>query len=340
MSKPFRKGLVVGSFSPFHLGHEALIECAYAHCEQVVIVGYNATEHPKHSRADREMWIKGRFPQAEVLVVDHTKLYDMRATNKLVPSWIPGEHDSREMHSTFVACVLLHVLGTTVDGVFTSDQDGFLLAQDLEYFFSRQLSSAPRLAVKHVGYDLERKNFPFTCAELRADVYKAKSHVSSNVYASLMPRLVIMGDERSGKTSLAKALASELDTAWVSEFRKDELAAKNGELRYEDMLKIAKTQVTSERVLARRFGNKMLICDTSPLFMRFYSTLKFGMAHRDVQRLSKREYDIHVLCRPLDGTTGMHEMLTGYYQEFGGNWLTVDGTVEERVHQVREFIGM
>lgn len=340
----FRKGLVAGKFSPLTFGHEALIEYAILHCEQVLILSYSAPEFPKCDRETRERWLNGRFSQQQVVVLDTT-------TAATAGYHMPENDDGADMHRQFCGDILVNHLGTTVDAVFTSEDYGDGFAAYLTKRFAEQLGTT--FEVKHILYDLERQRIPISATKVRGDILGTKSFVSSNVYASLMPKLQILGGESSGKTTLAKALAAELDTAWVSEYGRDVWEKREGDLRYEDMLHIAQTQVKSELILSRRFGNKLLVCDTSPLTTLFYSEQMFkGNAPAELVRLAKRPYDFTVICAPTipfeqDGTRRDAEFRQRghrwYIQQMlnsGTSYLAVSGSVEERVAQVRRYVGL
>lgn len=337
--KRFRKGLVAGKFSPLHLGHEALIEYAAAQCEQVIILSYANPEFTKCNRSERERWIKGRFPQLEVLVLDQAKLDELTQRANLGYHAIPRNDADKWEHRQFVAWVLVHLLGTTVDSLFTSEDYGDRLAAHISDYFQKTLAKAP--TVQHISYDKERRNFPISGTQVRADYIASQKLMSSNVFASLMPKLAILGGDGTGKTTLAKALAAELQTGWLSEFKRDESIRLDGDLRYEDILRIAKAQVKSELVLSRRFGNKMLVCDTTALSLLLYSYQTFREANYELHRLAERQYDYTVLCEPNadDLSVGQHEWYVHQLQLREMPYKVVTGSTEERVAQVREYVG-
>lgn len=349
MIKRFRKGLVVGKFSPLHFGHEALIEHAALHCDQVLILSYSNPEFPKCDRATRERWLKSRFSQFEVVVVDQKRLNELASPMGPVFWTIPHNDAGDTSHREFCSWLLTTVIGTSVDAVFSSETYGQGFADHLTKHFNQKLGT--KFKVEHVLFDLERTQVPTSGTQLRARTLAPKQYISSNVYASLMPRLVLLGGESSGKTTLAKALASELSTAWVSEYGREMWDKTNGDLRYEDMLHIATTQVKSEQVLARRFGNRLLVCDTSPLTTLFYCRHMFnGRVHHALRELANRQYDFTVVCAPTipfdqDGTregNGLREKQHQWYltqlMERGVKYIVVDGSVEERIAQVLEYV--
>lgn len=86
-------------------------------------------------------------------------------------------------------------------------------------------------------------------------------------------KIVLFGPESTGKTVLAKQLATHYNTLWVPEFSRlfaEEKAKKNKILTKADVLTIAKEQIALENTLTKQVDN-LLICDTNLLETKVYS---------------------------------------------------------------------
>jgi NadR type nicotinamide-nucleotide adenylyltransferase len=86
-------------------------------------------------------------------------------------------------------------------------------------------------------------------------------------------KVVLFGPESTGKTILAKQLASHYKTLWVPEFSRiyaEQKAENNEILTKDDVLPIAKGQMALENSLAKQV-DKLLICDTNLLETKVYS---------------------------------------------------------------------
>ncbi|MCX7547039.1 ATP-binding protein [Xanthomarina sp. F1114] len=86
-------------------------------------------------------------------------------------------------------------------------------------------------------------------------------------------KVVLFGPESTGKTVLAKHLASHYKTLWVPEYSRkyaEEKAKNNEVLTKSDVLPIAKGQMALENDRAKRV-EKLLICDTNLLETKVYS---------------------------------------------------------------------
>ncbi|RYY83384.1 MAG: ATPase, partial [Comamonadaceae bacterium] len=114
MSKPYRRGLVVGKFCPLHLGHEFLIRQAMQACDALLVLGYTSQRFPGCEPERRAEWLRLRCPDVESHV-----LGDVVAGRAL-----PDDADDGDVHRRFVAWWLMEVRRTTVDAVFTSEAYG------------------------------------------------------------------------------------------------------------------------------------------------------------------------------------------------------------------------
>ena len=327
MSKRFRTGLVVGKFSPLHRGHEALIAHAFEDCADVVVLSYSRPEMPGCEAAVRDRWIAALFPRAIRLVVDDER--------------VPANDADETTHRRFCAFLCDQKLGLRPDAVFTSEAYGEGFAAELSRSFGE--------TVRHVLVDLERAMVPVSATKIRADVHANREWLSPVVYASFVERVCVLGGESSGKTTLCETLARRLGTVWVSEYGRDLWLTRDGALRFDDMLAIAKRQVELEDTAAL-VANRFVVCDTSPLTTLFYSHHLFGRADPDLERYAERHYHYVVLCDldfafVQDGTREpesfrlrQHAWYRRELAERGIPFLVATGTVDERMKAVLEAL--
>jgi HTH-type transcriptional repressor of NAD biosynthesis genes len=342
----FRRGLVVGKFSPLHRGHELLIDTARSACDEVLVLSYSQPEFARCGVAARERWLRSRCPGVQALVLDDDRLAHLCAARGLPPRCLPANDAPDDVQRHFVGRLLLDLLGTTVDAVFTSETYGDGFADSLTgQFRALQPSHA---AVAHVCADKARVQVPVSGTAVRADPAAWRTMVAPEVYADLLPRLCLLGGESSGKTTLAEALATRLQTAWVAEYGRERwVQLGGGVLPVEELLHVAQVQVQREIDAAQR-ARGWLVCDTSPLTTLQYCLLDHGTAPDELRRLAERPYDLVVLC---DGDFGFVQDGTRRDAAFralqqartvealqrqGARHLIVRGNVEERVEQVQE----
>lgn len=299
--KAFRTGLVVGKFSPLHLGHELLIRRAMEACGETIIISYSLPELQGCEPWKREQWLRARFPQARVLVLDGER------------HALPHNDADALAQREFVGRLCVDVLGTTVDAVFTSEDYGDGFAAELTRYFARRACAEAKrdagvrafavaqgcalAAVQHVCVDQARKAVPASGTLVRSDPHAHRAFLSPEVYSSFVQTVCFLGGESSGKTTMAAAMAARMETVWAAEYGRELWMEQDGRLAYADMARIAETQQRredSQRLQARRY----LFCDTSALTTLFYSGEMFGRAEPALERMAQRRYDHVFLCAP------------------------------------------
>ena len=285
----FRAGLVVGKFCPLHRGHELLIGQAAAQCGTLLVISYTKPEFPGMPPALRETWLRERFPEATVVVLDDERLAGHCRRLGLTIRTMPANAAPDAEHRAFVAWVCTSLLGRTVDAVFTSESYGDGFAQALAASFGHP--------VRHVSVDPGRRAVPVSGTAVRGDVHGRRAMLAPSVYGHFVRRACFLGGESSGKTSMAEALAAAIGSVCVPEFGRTWWEHRRGELAFDDLLHIGLEQVAAEERLAGT-ARRWLSCDTSPLTTLFYSGDLFDRADPTLEALAERRYDAVFLCAP------------------------------------------
>jgi HTH-type transcriptional regulator, transcriptional repressor of NAD biosynthesis genes len=116
--------------------------------------------------------------------------------------------------------------------------------------------------------------------------------------ATDVKRVVIIGSESSGTTTLARALAEHYRTVWVPEYGRtySEGRVHSGHpWRSDEFTFIAPEHVRMEDALAM-LANKVLICDTDAFATSVWHERYMGMPSDDVQAIAAtRTYDLYVV---------------------------------------------
>lgn len=122
----------------------------------------------------------------------------------------------------------------------------------------------------------------------------------------MLKKIVIIGPESTGKSTLCKQLAAHFNTLWCPEFARQYLLKHGTDYTFDDLLTIAKGQISLEV----EFINKMNASDSppssihSPLFidtdmyvMKVWCEFVFGKCHRFIlDQIVSRKYDLYLLC--------------------------------------------
>lgn len=111
-------------------------------------------------------------------------------------------------------------------------------------------------------------------------------------------RIVITGPESSGKSTLTEKLAEHYKSMWVAEYAREYIDSLDREYNYDDILEIAKGQISRENELAKKAG-QFLFCDTGLLVPKIWCEVKFGKCHPWIlDTIEEHQYDLYLLCKP------------------------------------------
>jgi NadR type nicotinamide-nucleotide adenylyltransferase len=334
-------GLVVGKFAPLHRGHEWLVAQAAQQCDRLLVLSYTKPEFARCGPGLRRRWLAQRFPQHECHVIDDAWLAARCAVRGIAWQALPPNDAPDAVQQRWLAWLLCEVLQQAPDAMFASEPYVQACAQ--------VLSEALGRPVQPVLVDAQRRHVPISAGAIRRDPVAGAEWLSPEVRASHVQRVLLLGGESSGKTTLAAALAAADGTAWVPEYGRELWEARGGRLVEADMLAIAREQVAREEQLALQARGR-LYCDTSPLTTLGYSLWMFGRAEAALRELAQRPYDAIVLCAPdfgfvQDGTRrdeGFRFRQHDWYREEladrGWAWFEVSGGVDERVAQVKGWL--
>lgn len=108
-----------------------------------------------------------------------------------------------------------------------------------------------------------------------------------------------MGPESTGKTTLARGLASHYQTVYVPEYMRsyyEQIEIRRPfESKYEDIIPIAKGQIRAENQALSK-ANKLLICDTNLLEIACYSEYYFKKTPELLSKsLKNMHYNVYFL---------------------------------------------
>lgn len=308
-----RRGLVIGKFYPPHRGHKYLIDAALAQVDDLtVIVCDQPNEDPP--AALRAEWLRVIHPAARVLVVeDRYDPHNSQLWADLTRGW----------------------LGSAPDVVFTSEDYGERYAHFL--------------GCMHVQVDKARAAVPISGTRVRADPLGCWDYLEPPVRGHYAKRVVLIGAESTGKTTLAAALAEQLHTEWVPEFGRlyaeRKIAAGVGDVWTSgEFAVIARTQCDHENAAARR-ANRVLVCDTDAFATSVWHRRYMGTRSPEVEAIAAahRRPDLYLLTditTPFvqDGTRDgehvrewMHRTFAEELSATGRPFVEVSGQHEKRL---------
>jgi NadR type nicotinamide-nucleotide adenylyltransferase len=111
-------------------------------------------------------------------------------------------------------------------------------------------------------------------------------------------RIVCIGAESTGTTTLAEALADHYETVWVPEFGRTYSEGRRPALtpwRTEEFVFIAEEQARMEDALAE-LANRVVICDTDPFATAIWHERYMGRPSEAVLAVAaRRRYDLYIV---------------------------------------------
>lgn len=121
-------------------------------------------------------------------------------------------------------------------------------------------------------------------------------------------KIVVLGPESTGKSTLCAALAMHYQTIWTPEYARQYLSEHGTKYTYEDLLTIAKGQIENEEhaieILSLKSADNpgaenmyKLIVDTDMYVMKVWSEYVFNNCHHFIlEQINQRSYDLYLLC--------------------------------------------
>lgn len=158
-----------------------------------------------------------------------------------------------------------------------------------------------------------------------------------------MITISIVGPESTGKTELAKSLASHYKTHWVPEFAREYLNELGRPYSFNDLSEIAKGQAQAQNEAQKR-SKDLVVFDTDLLVVKVWSEFKYGKLDPFVAALlSLQRSDIYILTYfdipyeedPLRENPNQRPELFDIYKkeldEMGTDYIVVRGDRQERL---------
>lgn len=124
----------------------------------------------------------------------------------------------------------------------------------------------------------------------------------------MLKKVVIIGPESTGKSTLCTQLAAHYKTLWCPEYAREYLLKHGMKYSFDDLLTIAKGQLALEeeyesKVIASSIASRLtthdslLFIDTDMYVMKVWCEFVFGDCHRFIlDQIVERKYDLYFLC--------------------------------------------
>jgi NadR type nicotinamide-nucleotide adenylyltransferase len=130
----------------------------------------------------------------------------------------------------------------------------------------------------------------------------------------MLKKIVVIGPESTGKSTLCEQLAAHYKTIWCPEYAREYLLKHGTAYSFDDLLTIAKGQLSLEDRFVSAMVNgqwsmqqdsnspltthhSLLFIDTNMYVMKVWCEYVFGKCHQFIlDEIVNRKYDLYLLC--------------------------------------------
>ncbi len=243
------KAFVFGKFMPFHKGHEAMINFAIAQCDFLTIL-ICCSDKEQFPCAVRKTWIEQTFEKLKNIEVRTFSYSEDEFPNTSV--------SSGEISAIWAAVFKKQFPGYSI--LVTSEPYGNFVAS--------------YMAIRHIEFDPCRSIIPVSASLIKNDLFSYWQFLPESVKPYYVVKVVILGTESTGKTTLTKQLSQHYHCGFVSEAAREIIPNSNA-FRYDDLHLVAKEH-TGRIDAAVRGPSPLVIIDTDIHTTKSYSKFIFG----------------------------------------------------------------
>jgi HTH-type transcriptional repressor of NAD biosynthesis genes len=244
-----KKGLVFGKFYPFHKGHEAMIKFALTHCDYLIVLVCCSDKEIIPS-GKRTNWIRTTFDKYDNV--------DVRAFNYNENNLPNTSESSEDVSKIWSEIFKVEVPDCAV--LITSEAYGYYVAEFM--------------GIEHIEFDPKRSNVAVSATAIRTDLLANWNFLPDSVKPDFAIRVVILGTECTGKTTLTEMLAKHYNCSFVKEAGR-EFVANSNSIELNDLNTVAAEHATYiDKALIGQ--SPLIIIDTDIHITQSYARFALG----------------------------------------------------------------
>ncbi|MCM3586641.1 multifunctional transcriptional regulator/nicotinamide-nucleotide adenylyltransferase/ribosylnicotinamide kinase NadR [Mesobacillus maritimus] len=277
-------GFYGGKFLPLHLGHVyAIIQASTMVDELYVVLSHSENrdkELCKNTNIDYiESRVRFRWLHQLVKDMEHVKVLAVEDSN--------GDKDYNWHEGAFE---IKRKIGKPIDYVFSSERA-------YEGIFANLYPHST-----HIIIDGKREMVPISATKIRENgVFQYWDFLPDVVKPHFVKKVVVLGTESCGKSTLTRNLAKIFNTTFVEEYGRtfcEKVGGCEGIMLEEDYPLIAYHHKVKEAEAIEK-ANKIVFIDTEAVVTQFYSELYNGSFHPILDEMAKNQnYDLMLYLEP------------------------------------------
>lgn len=289
-SWPPKVGVTIGKFKPMHLGHELMIDMAASELDELTVIvsdtpdQYTDTiteDYPLNFRYKMIVEKMRKYPNVPVL--KHTDVFGP-----------PAEVDEN---------------GTGIGDEFWNYWTYVfkMLAPDATYFVSSDYygqEAAKRMStdlhpVEWFPVDPGRELMPISATKIRDEPIKYWNYISQEFRQKFGKRVLVIGPESTGKSTLVKDLGQAWASPVVPEYGRILSESLDNSMGMEHFRTIAKRHHEMESFAMRNSNTGLIISDTDVYTTYLFGKVYLGKEMLDLMRKhSLNHYDLVIILPP------------------------------------------
>lgn len=191
-----KTGFVFGKFMPFHKGHKAMIDFAKTKVDflYVIVCASDKEDLPVFTRSH---WITETYP-----FDPNIQIISFEYTEKKLPNTSTPDKDVSKLWAAQFSKML-----PDAQVVITSEGYGEFVAE--------------AMGIESILFDQERAEVPISATEIRNNIAENWDFIPDIVKRYYQKKVVLLGTESTGKSSLSTELANQLNGTLVEEAGRD-----------------------------------------------------------------------------------------------------------------------